>query len=194
VHPGQGLSSDSQMPRGARILMRLLNFILLALLFMPRVAGADDWISLAKNDPDYVTFSGGVFDVEHEKDREAEFSLEYRYADQFWGFKPFVHASYVTNNMTFLGAGLLMDIQLGDNWIVQPSIAPTWWRGKTDQLDLGYGLQFRSRIEIAYRFPDNSRFGVSASHSSNASLGDTNPGIESVMVNISVPTSFFRYK
>lgn len=182
------------MPRGARILMRMLNFTLLALLFIPGPAVANDWISLVKNDPDYVTFSGGVFDVEHEKDREAEFSLEYRSDYQFWGIKPFVHASYITNDMTFLGAGLLVDIQLGDNWIVQPSIAPTWWRGKTDQLDLGYDLQFRSRIEIAYRFPDKSRFGISATHTSNASLGDTNPGIESMMVNISVPTSFFRYE
>lgn len=173
--------------------MRMLGVTLLAFIFMTPAAGADDWISLAKSDPGYITFSGGVFDVEHEKDREAEFSLEYRSDYQFWGIKPFVHASYVTNNMTFLGAGILMDIQLGENWIVQPSIAPTWWRGETDELDLGYDLQFRSRIEVAYRFPDESRFGISATHSSNASLGDTNPGIESVMINVSVPTSFFRY-
>lgn len=173
--------------------MRILGILFLAVLIMSRPAVADDWISLANDDPSYITFSGGVFDIEHEKDRQGEFSLEYRSDYQLWWFKPFVHAAYISNNMTFLGAGLMLDVQLWDNWIIQPSFAPTWWQGKTEDLDLDFPLQFRSRIEIAYRFPDKSRLGVSASHSSNASLGDRNPGIESVMINVSVPTNFFRY-
>lgn len=173
--------------------MRILYLTLFVILLAPRAGAANDWISLANDDPAYVTFSGGIFDVEHEKDREGELALEYRSDYQFWGLKPFVHAGYVTNNMTFLGAGLMMDIQIAENWIIQPSIAPTWWRGETDKLDLGYPLQFRSRIEVAYRFPDKSRLGISATHSSNASLGDTNPGIESVMLSVSVPTGFFRF-
>ncbi|MDA8638002.1 acyloxyacyl hydrolase [Rhodospirillales bacterium] len=173
--------------------MRILGFIFLTVLLSTRPAVADDWISLAKGDPAYVTFSSGYFGGDREKDEEAELSLEYRSNYQFWGIKPFVHAAYITNNMTFLGAGILLDVQLGDNWIIQPSVAPTWWRGATDTLDLDYGLQFRSRLEIAYRFPDNSRLGLSATHSSNAGLGNHNPGAESIMLNVSVPTGFFQY-
>ena len=95
--------------------------------------------------------------------------------------------------MTFLGAGLLLDLQVGDNWIVQPSFAPTWWRDKSGQfdLDLGSALEFRSRLEVAYRFENKFRLGVSITHTSNASTGDTNPGTEAVMLNVSVPTSMF---
>lgn len=167
-------------------LARVLLVVALGVGALP--AKAADFISLAK-DPAYLTFSAGWFDVNRQKDEGAELSLEYRSDYQLWWFKPFGHAAYVTNGMSFLGAGVLIDVQLGDNWILQPSFAPTWWRGKTDDLDLGYGLEFRSRIELAYRFRDRSRLGVSFSHSSNASLGDTNPGTESLMFSVSVPTN-----
>lgn len=170
------------------------GLLILAVLLTTRPASADSWISLADDDPDYLTFSAGYFDANRRKDPRVEFSLEYRSDYQLWWFKPFAHAAYISNNMTFLGAGVLIDVQIGDNWIIQPSFAPTWWRGATDELDLGHGLEFRSRLEIAYRFRDKSRLGVSLSHSSNASLGDTNPGTESVMLNLSIPVGMFGYK
>ena len=48
-------------------------------------------------------------------------------------------------------------------------------------------MEFRSQLEIAYRFDDRSRLGLAISHYSNASLGDTNPGTESAMIYYSVP-------
>jgi len=170
----------------------LRGLLLIGLVMLARPAwAADSFISLAKNDPAYVTVGGGYFDFNRKKDEGAEFDLEYRSNYQLWWFKPFVHFAGATNGMTFMGAGVLIDMQVGDNWIVQPSFAPTYWRGKTDTLDLGYSLEFRSRLEVAYRFKDKSRLGFSISHSSNASLGDTNPGTESLMVNVSIPTTYF---
>ena len=169
-----------------RLKARTALFIVGVLLALPGLARADGLFSLAK-DPAYLTFSAGYFDINRQKDEGAEFSLEYRSDWQLWWFKPFAHAAYVTNGMTFVGAGILIDLQVGDNWIIQPSIAPTYWQGKTDELDLGHELEFRSRLEVAYRFPDKSRLGLSFSHSSNASLGDTNPGTESLMLNVSIP-------
>ena len=168
--------------------LRGLLLALLVLFALP--AWSADGIGLAK-DPAYVAFSGGYFDVNRRKSAAGEFTLEYRSDKQLWWFKPFVTGSYITNNMTFLGAGLLMDVQLGDNWIIQPSFAPVWWRGKTRDLDLGYDLEFRTRLEFAYRFPDKSRLGLAVSHSSNGGLGDTNPGTESIMLTVSVPTTMF---
>ncbi|MGJ3260435.1 MAG: acyloxyacyl hydrolase [Rhodospirillales bacterium] len=168
----------------------MLQGAILALLLCAAQPALADGVKLAK-DPAYLAFSGGYFDINRQKDEGGEFSLEYRSDVELWIFKPFAHAAYVTNGMSFLGAGVLIDLQVGDNWIIQPSFAPTWWRGETDDLDLGYALEFRSRLEVAYRFPDKSRLGLSFSHSSNAGLGDTNPGTESLMVNVSIPTTFF---
>ena len=143
--------------------------------------------SAKSDDPNYLTFSAGWFDLNRQKDQGAEFSLEYRSDKKFWWFKPFVQAAGVSNGMTFLGAGVLIDVYLGRRWVVSPSFAPTWWRGKTSDLDLGHEVEFRSRLEFAYRLDDRSRLGLSFSHSSNAGLGDSNPGTESLMVNYSIP-------
>jgi len=161
-----------------------------ALLAMSGMTLALSGSSTARaDDPAYLTFSAGAFDINRQKDQGAEFSLEYRSDKKFWVFKPFLHAAGVTNGMTFFGAGVLIDMYFGRRWVLTPSFAPTWWRGKTDDLDLGHALEFRTRLEMAYRFDDRSRLGLSFSHSSNASLGDANPGTESLMVNYSVPFS-----
>jgi lipid A 3-O-deacylase len=158
--------------------------MIVSVLLMP-AAGS----SARADDPAFLSFSAGWFDVNRQKDQGAEFGLEYRSHKKFWWFKPFVHMAGVSNGMTFLGAGVLIDFYFGRRWVVTPSFAPTWWRGKTDDLDLGHALEFRSRLEVAYRFDDRSRLGLSFSHSSNASLGDSNPGTESLMVTYSVPVA-----
>ncbi len=138
-------------------------------------------------EPDFISLSAGWFDLNRQKDQGGEFRLEYRSDYKLWHFKPFLTASGVSNGMTFFGAGVLIDIYLGRRWVITPSFAPTWWRGKTDDLDLGHAVEFRSQVEVAYRFDDRSRLGLSLSHYSNASLGDDNPGTESLMVNYSIP-------
>ena len=90
------------------------------------------------DDPAYLTLSAGWFDLNRQKDQGTELSLEYRSDKKFWWFKPFVHAAGVSNGMTFLGAGILIDAYFGRRWVVSPSFVPTLWRGKTSNLDLGH--------------------------------------------------------
>ncbi len=146
-------------------------------------------IAVAADDPDFLTLSAGWFDFNRQKDDGAEFRLEYRSNLKLWELKPFATLSVAANGMTFLGAGVLMDVYFGRRWVLTPSFAPTWWRGKTDTLDMGHAVEFRSQLELAYRFDNRSRLGFSVSHFSNASLGDTNPGTESAMINYSIPFS-----
>jgi hypothetical protein len=143
--------------------------------------------SARAGDPPFLTFGVGAFDFNRQKDQGVEFRLDYRSDYKILGLKPFLTAAGTSNGMSFIGAGVLMDIYFGDRVVLTPSFAPTWWQGKTDDLDLGYSLEFRSQIEFAYRFDDRSRLGIALSHSSNASLGDTNPGTETLMVNYSYP-------
>ena len=53
--------------------------------------------------------------------------------------------------------------------------------------DLGSVIEFRSGIEIAYRFGNAARLGVAISHISNASISDNNPGTESIVLSYSIP-------
>lgn len=165
---------------GIAIMKRVLSsFILSLALALPGAAYADD--------PDFLTIGAGWFDFNRQKDEGAEFRVDYRSDFKLWHFKPFLTAAGVSNGMTFIGGGILLDVYFGRRFVVTPSFAPTWWRGKTDELDLGHELEFRSQIEFAYRFDDRSRLGIAVSHSSNASIDEINPGTETILVNYSYP-------
>jgi len=79
----------------------------------------------------------------------------------------------------YVYTGLMIDIYLSSNLIFTPSFAPgLYFRGNS--LDLNFIIEYRSQVEITYRFNDNSRLGVSLNHISNGSLGNSNPGVESL--------------
>lgn len=141
----------------------------------------------AADDPAFLSFGAGYFDFNRQKDEGAEFRLEYRSSYKLWQLKPFVAVAGATSGHGFVGAGLLMDIYFGRRFVVTPSFAPHFYVGGNDKLDLDYPLEFRSQVEFAYRFDDRSRLGLAVSHYSNAGLGDTNPGTETVTLYYSVP-------
>ncbi len=167
---------------GKAVLKRITLAILLA---FPAVGALPAPVFAA--DPAFLTYGVGAFDFNRQKDQGVEFRVDYRSDYKLGPFKPFVTAAGVTNGMTFFGAGVLIDVYFGRRFVVTPSFAPTWWRGKSSDLDLGHGIEFRSQIEFAYRLDDRSRLGLAISHSSNASLGDTNPGTETFLVNYAYP-------
>lgn len=147
------------------------------------------------DDPATLSIGAGTYDWNRQKDEGIEVRVEYRHDKKFFGMlKPFLAAAVSKNDSTqaFLGAGVLMDIYLGKRFVVTPSFAPHLHTGGNNKLDLDYGLQFRSQVEIAYRFDDRSRLGFAVSHYSNASLGKSNPGTESAILYYSHPVDFFN--
>ena len=142
-------------------------------------------------EPDFVSVGLGWFDFNRQKDQGGEFRIEYRSDQKIFFLKPFVAAAVASPGHGFFGVGVLMDIYFGNRIVVTPSFAPHVYAGGDKDLDLGYWLQFRSQLEIAYRFDDRSRLGLAISHYSNASLGDTNPGTETLTLYYSVPFSKF---
>jgi lipid A 3-O-deacylase len=165
-----------------RFLGLLFSFSLLIVIVC-----ALDSHSARANDPDFLSVGVGWFDFNHQNDVGGEFRLEYRSDKKWWIFKPFVTAAATNHKMSFIGAGVLVDIYLGHDFVLTPSFSPTLWRGKTDTLDLGNPLEFRSQMELSYRFNNSSRLGLAISHYSNASLSGKNPGTETVSVYYSIP-------
>lgn len=139
------------------------------------------------DDPAFISFGAGAYDWNRQKEEGAEFRLEYRSGSKFWHVKPFFAVAATSTGQGFIGGGILLDVYLGRRLVLTPSFAPHFYAGGNNKLDLDYPLEFRSQLEIAYRFDDRSRLGVAVSHYSNASLGDTNPGTESAMVYYSIP-------
>lgn len=141
------------------------------------------------DDPAFLTLAAGAWDFNKRDDQGAEFRVEYRSDQKIWELKPFGVVAGTNTGSFFIGAGVLMDLYYGRRWVVTPSFAPHYYSQGSSDKDLGHELEFRSQLEIAYRFDDRSRLGLSVSHYSNASIGDKNPGEESLMLNYSIPTS-----
>jgi lipid A 3-O-deacylase len=141
-----------------------------------------------EDDPAFINLGVGYFDL-FDDDNAGEFRAEYRAADRYWIFKPFVGISLTSDRAVHGYAGVLSDFYFGRRIVVTPSVAGGYY-DKGDGKDLGHEFEIRSGMEIAYRFDNRSRLGIGFYHISNAGLEDTKPGVEIVGLNFSIP---FRY-
>jgi hypothetical protein len=144
---------------------------------------------------DTLTFGLGAYNVW--KDNEGDFDqtpalfrFEYRPAYYLWIAHPIAGIEATHMGSTFLYGGFMADVRFGNNIILSPSAAVGWYN-KGGARDLGSPLEFRTGIEAAYRFEDGLRLGLAFHHISNADLGDKNPGIEEVTLNVSLPIQYF---
>ena len=142
--------------------------------------------SAAADDPDFLTVAVGSFDLVQDHDQAAELRVEYRFDKKFWIVKPFVGAMGTTDSAFYGYAGILTDLYFGKRWVLTPSFAAGYY-DNGDGVDLGHELEFRSSIELSYRFDNRTRLGVSFYHLSNASIGDINPGTEVLSIVYSIP-------
>lgn len=164
------------MIRREQIIGRLARFFLLAVT----VAGLAAAPARAQA-PAYLTFGVGAFDVFDDDFRATQFEIQYRPNFGLWIFQPMVGANVTTDESAYVYAGLSLDLFLNDRIVLRPSFAPGLYHDG-DGKDLGSALEFRSALEVAYRFDNRARLGVELSHRSNAGIDDSNPGEESLML------------
>lgn len=171
---------------GARLHGLLCAFLLVVgLVAAPVAARADDD---ADPEPDALAFGLGYFDIIKQRDGAAILNLEYRSDKKLWVFKP-MFGMFATSEGGFYGyAGIRMDVYFGNRFVFTPSFAPgLYFEGNGK--DLGLEVEFRSSVEVAYRFDNYSRLSLGLAHLSNASLGDKNPGVETLTLTYSMPFS-----
>ena len=133
------------------------------------------------------SFSIGQFDVNDDDDVQnssSEIRFEYLSGKNlFHKLKPFTGLMINGDDGKYLYSGLRKDITISPKWIFTPSIAVGYYdRGSSK--DLGHNLEFRSQIEFSRDIGNQNRLGFNLNHISNASIGDTNPGVESVAISI----------
>lgn len=139
-----------------------------------------------KGDPDFFVFGAGYFDINDDMDA-VEFRAEYHSDIKLlWIFKPFAGLMGTSDEAFYGYGGIKIDVFFGRRIVLTPSFALGYYEDG-DGKDLGYPLEFRSSIELAYRFDDRSRLGLSLYHISNASLGDSNQGTEVLSLSYSLP-------
>lgn len=159
---------------------RILALLILCLAPMPVLA--DDHQAPVP----LVTLGVGYYDVFDDQDA-AEFVVEYRHKKPlFWKIAPLVGIMATSDEAVYGFVGLDADFFISDRFVLNPNFAAGAYKNG-DGKDLGHGLQFRSGLELNYVFDNQSRAGIAFNHISNASLGDENPGTESLLINYSIP-------
>ena len=157
-----------------RRVLLLLSLFMLGLATLP--ARADD--------PDFLGLQLGTFDVRHAHTVMGD--LEYRSDYKLWIFKPMAGFFATARGASYVYSGFAVDLFFGDRIVVTPSEAIGAYNHGNDA-HLGAVPEFRSSLEIAYRFDDRSRLGVMFHHISNAGIGAHNPGSESALMTYSYP-------
>ena len=131
------------------------------------------------------SFSIGQFDVNDDND-SSEIRFEYLSGKNLFGdmeLKPFTGLMVNGDDGKYLYSGLRKDFTISSKWIFTPSFAAGYY-DRDSSKDLGYNLEFRSQIEFSRDIGNQNRLGFNLNHISNASVGNTNPGVESATISI----------
>ncbi len=148
--------------------------------------------------PDLLSFAVGAFDFYRDKYRTFEFAIEYKFRP-FWSpnphvdLRPLVGIMATAEKSFYTYVGINFDVLFGPILVAPGFAAGVYAPG--DGKRLGYPLEFRSGVELAYQFSDYRRMGLHFYHLSNASLGKKNPGEESLVFFYDIPiTRGFPFK
>ena len=148
----------------------------------------------------------GIYDVKFdgsEDNQTSDFRYERRFdksifeigpsEDNFFFLKPFLGFEYTGDSASYFLAGIFIEDNLGQLFQGETSglsFIPSFGLGFYDDGDgknLGNDLQFRTTLELNYKFENNNRIGLSFGHISNANLGDKNPGVEIISLSYQIP-------
>ena len=103
--------------------------------------------------------------------------------DTFLGNVSPITGGFITeNSAAYIYTGIEWNVDMGGGLMFTPSFAPGLYHEGNGK-DLGHVLEFKTELQISLDMSENSQFGFSYNHLSNASLGSKNPGANSYMFN-----------
>ncbi len=162
--------------------MRKVVTIALGAVFALSLGGA-----ATAEEPDFLAVSLGAFDMNDDQ-TSAEARIEYRSDWRPLLVAPMVGLMTNSDGGVYGYGGLYLDVFFGRRLVITPNFAMGGY-AQGGSKDLGSILEFRSGVEIAYRFDNRARLGVAFQHISNAGIDDNNPGTESLVLTYAIPLS-----
>lgn len=166
--------------------MRFLVLLLgVGLLDAAPAAAAHEWFA---NEPPLLSLSTGAAQI-FDSHQELYWNVEYRPAFRFYRVGPWLSFGTGKHHEFYAAVGGLLNLELGRGWVLTPSFGGGYYNASSG-LDLGFDAEFRTGLELAKRFRNGHRLGISLAHLSNGSLSDQNPGTETFGVSYSLPLDF----
>lgn len=139
------------------------------------------------------------FDKTESHKQAADFRGEYRFGYSFLSlgdvlqFHPMIGTEFTTWDQLYTLSGYDMDVYMGRHMIF------TWSEGvglfyRGQARPMGSVVEFRSMAEVGYRFTNEMRLTLEASHISNAGLTRRNPGAEIAGLYLHIPIQLMQKK
>lgn len=149
-------------------------FIMAYIVCIPLHASASGFLGL----------SIGYYNAFDGDRNSADFRAEYISDSPIFlkNLKPWGGAEITTNGTLWAGGGLLYSIPLNDKITVTPSFGAGLYYHGSDDINLGYPIEFRTQLELDYAPSKQNKIGLALSHTSNASLDHDNPGAETLVI------------
>jgi hypothetical protein len=136
-------------------------------------------------EPDFIALGVGVFDI-NDDETAAEFRFEYRSDLKLFFLTPLLGLMINSDAGAYIYGGLGLDLFFGRRVVLTPNAAFGAYEDGNGK-DLGSVIEFRTGVELAYRFDDYSRLGLAFNHISNAGIDEKNPGTESLVATYALP-------
>ena len=164
------------------MLFKKLSVFLFILLSATKLFAVEE----IKNSGNQFNFFTGNFDFSD--DKQSAYLVGFQHQNEnlnretFLGNVSPITGGFITeNSAAYIYTGIEWNMDMG-GMVFTPSFAPGLYH-EGDGKDLGHVLEFKSEVKLSYEPSDNTSFGISYNHVSNASLGDKNPGANSYMFN-----------
>jgi lipid A 3-O-deacylase len=173
------------MPRdiaGVGIAVHIRGFaaaVFVLAVSVARAAWADS------DSPDLIGLGGGAYDVLHQRP-EPQLRLEYRPGYSLFYLEPLLGAFVTEPGTVYAYGGVRADLIIADHYVIMPVETVGYWHRGGGKV-LGAHVEFKSGAEFAYRFDSDWRLGIAFDHISNAGITRENPGVESLLLVLSVP-------
>ena len=166
--------------------MKFIRHILLVafLLFFPYQLKSDELKKLPNEHE--INFYSGMFDFSDNGKKSAIIGMQHQNENltrkSFLGtLSPITGAMITADNAVYFYTGIQAQYKIGKINLT-PSFTPGIYE-KGNGKDLGHVVEFKSEVQLSLNLFENSQFGMSYNHISNASLGEKNPGANSYMFN-----------
>ena len=166
--------------------MKFIRPILLVafLLFFPYQLKSDELKKLPNEHE--INFYSGMFDFSDNGKKSAIIGIQHQNENltrkSFLGtLSPITGAMITADNAAYFYTGIQAQYKIGKINLT-PSFTPGIYE-KGNGKDLGHVVEFKSEVQLSLNLFENSQFGMSYNHISNASLGEKNPGANSYMFN-----------
>lgn len=130
------------------------------------------------------------------RDKAADVRAEYRFgtgsllfsAGDWLAGRPWMGLEVTSDGGLYGAGGIAVDFAAGP-LVLTPSFGIGLFADPGGK-NMGYPIEFRSGLELAWRFGGGSRLGVAVSHISNGELGRDNPGAEIVTLYYHLPVDW----